>query len=214
VSRRLVFLGPPGAGKGTQAQVIGRKLGLAHVSTGDLLRKEVSDQSPLGRDAKGYMERGELVPDDLVVRMVNQRISQPDCALGFILDGFPRTRAQAVALQATTTVDRVYFLDVSEAALVKRLSRRRSCPKCGASYNLDTIPPKKPGVCDVCGSALVQRDDDKEETIKRRLTEYAAKTADLVRHYRDLGVLESIDASAAPEIVESALERSIRKLPA
>lgn len=212
MSRRLVFLGPPGAGKGTQAQAIGRKLGLAHISTGDLLRKEVADCSPLGREAKVFMDRGELVPDEVVVRMVKGRIANPDCAAGFILDGFPRTRAQAIALEAETHVSRVFFFDVADSALVKRLSGRRTCPRCGASYHVEFVPPTKAGVCDLCGSTLVQRDDDKEETVRRRLVEYTAKTADLIGYYRDRGILTSVDAFALPEQVEHGLIAAVRKV--
>jgi adenylate kinase len=213
VSRRLVFLGPPGAGKGTQAQIVGRELGLAHVSTGDLLRKEVADGTPLGQEARRYMDRGELVPDDVVVRMVEQRIAAPDCAGGFILDGFPRTKAQAEALASRTDLDRVLFFDLPDSSVVHRLSSRRSCPQCGASYHLEFVPPKSDERCDVCGRPLIQREDDREETVLRRLREYRAKTADLIGYYRYRSLLVQIDADGSPAAVEAAVRRAIPEDP-
>jgi adenylate kinase len=208
----LVFLGPPGAGKGTQAQVMGQKLGLLHLSTGELLRKEVAQGSALGREAKAFMDRGELVPDDVVIRMVESRVSKPDSQSGFILDGFPRTRAQAEALASRTPVDRVFLFEVADEDLVRRLSGRRSCPSCGATYHVDFVPPRNRDQCDACGGTLVQRDDDKPETVRARLSEYRKKTEALVGYYRDRALLEAVDASRGRETVEAALLGSIRAL--
>ncbi len=210
---RLVFLGPPGAGKGTQAQSLRRTREIPQISTGDLLRREVAQGTALGREAKGFIDRGELVPDEVVVQMVRTRITEPDCASGFILDGFPRTRSQAEALDrhqsGSNGIDRVLFFDLPDSDIARRLSGRRSCPRCGATYHVTFVPPEKPGVCDVCSGPLVQRDDDKEATVLRRLREYREKTRDLIQYYEDRNLLVTLDAARPPAEVRAAIERAI-----
>lgn len=192
---RIVFLGPPGAGKGTQAAELARSLGIPHLSTGDLLRTAVAAGTPLGREADGYMRAGQLVPDDLVLRMLEERLRRPDARSGFLLDGFPRTLPQAEALARLTEIDRVISFDVPAAVLVERLGQRRVCPQCQSVYNLASQPPKRPGVCDKDGAALVQRPDDRPEAITTRLEVYAKQTAPLLDFYRGRSLLRPIDAS-------------------
>ncbi len=194
----VVFLGVPGAGKGTQAATVAERLGLAHVATGDLLREAVRVGSDLGRQAKSYMDRGELVPDSLVVAMVVERLKAPDAAAGAILDGFPRNVAQAKALDdglavLGKAVDKVAFLNVAPAVVVERLSGRRECSSCRAPYHVVTAPPGVEGVCDRCGGTLVQRSDDQPETIQRRLAVYLEQTEPLLDYYRARGLLFEVD---------------------
>ncbi len=194
---RLVFLGPPGAGKGTQAVWIAEQLGIPHVSTGDILRAAVKAGTPLGKEASGYMDSGKLVPDDLVNRMVAERLGRPDCAGGFLLDGFPRTLVQGEALAKTlkvlkTGLDAVIYFDVARDELIRRLTGRRTCPKCGANYHVETLKPKVTGVCDKCGAGLIQRVDDTVETVANRLEVYQRQTADLIEFYRDRGLLKDV----------------------
>lgn len=195
---RLILLGPPGAGKGTQAQRLTDRLGIPQVSTGDILRTAVAGGTPLGREAKGYMDQGALVPDGVVIGIIRERLAAPDCAEGYILDGFPRTAAQAEALGETlralgTPLTAVLSLTVDPEELVRRLSGRRSCGSCGAAYHLTTAPPRRAGVCDRCGGALLQREDDREETIRKRLAVYREQTAPLVAYYRGRGLLKEVD---------------------
>ncbi|MBI2080879.1 MAG: adenylate kinase [candidate division NC10 bacterium] len=195
---RLILLGPPGAGKGTQAQRLTEKLGIPQVSTGDMLRAAVAAGTPLGREAKAYMDRGALVPDGVVIGIIRERLKAPDCARGYILDGFPRTVAQAEALGETleamgTPLTAVLSLTVDPEELVRRLAGRRSCGSCGAAYHLDTAPPRRPGRCDRCGGELFQREDDREETIRKRLAVYRDQTAPLVVYYRGRGLLKEVD---------------------
>jgi adenylate kinase len=195
---RLILLGPPGAGKGTQAQRLSDRLGIPQVSTGDILRAAVAAGTPLGREAKGYMDQGALVPDGVVIGIMRERLAAPDCARGYILDGFPRTAAQAEALGETlqalgTPLTAVVSLTVDPEELVRRLSGRRSCGSCGAAYHLETAPPRRAGVCDRCGGALLQREDDREETIRKRLAVYREQTAPLVAYYRGRGLLKEVD---------------------
>lgn len=194
---RLVFLGPPGAGKGTQAQVVSERFGIPHISTGDILREAVQNNSPVGRQAKGYMDKGELVPDDIVIKIVVERLSKADVKKGFILDGFPRTKNQAVSLEGELKkigllIDDVIYFDTSEKTSIARLSGRRVCRSCGKNYHIVNMPPKKENVCDVCGGELYQRDDDKIETVKNRLKVYKKQTADLIDYYRSRGTLKEI----------------------
>jgi adenylate kinase len=194
----VVFLGVPGAGKGTQAALVAEKLGLAHVATGDLLREAVRVGTDLGRKAKEFMNRGELVPDQLVVAMVVERLSSPDAAAGAILDGFPRNLSQAKALddglgQKEKAVDAVVFLSVAEPVVVERLSGRWECGSCRTPYHALSNPPKVSGVCDRCGQPLVQRADDRPETVQRRLAVYLEQTQPLLDYYRARGILFEVD---------------------
>ena len=195
---RVILLGPPGAGKGTQAQRLTQKLGIPQVSTGDILRAAVAAGTPLGREAKATMDQGALVPDSVVIGIIRERLAAPDCARGYILDGFPRTAAQAEALgemlQALgTPLTAVLSLTVDPEELVRRLGGRRTCGSCGAAYHLETAPPPRVGLCDRCGGGLLQRDDDREETIRKRLAVYREQTAPLVAYYRGLGLLREVD---------------------
>ncbi len=195
---KLILLGPPGAGKGTQAKMLTEKFSIPQISTGDILRAAVKDGTPMGRKAKEFMDAGGLVPDDVVVGIVRDRLQEADCDQGFILDGFPRTVAQADALQTSLQemgkeLDRVISLAVDAEALVERLTGRRTCKQCGRGYHVKFDPPGEAGICDVCGGALFQRDDDQEETIRKRLQVYAEQTAPLISYYRQAGVLMELD---------------------
>ena len=195
---RIVFLGPPGAGKGTQAVEIVEKLGIPHVATGDMLRASIKQETPLGLEAKKYMDQGLLVPDEVTIRITGERISQPDCANGFLLDGFPRTLAQAEALDKLLSdlgikLDAVINLQVPEAVLIPRLTGRRVCRNCGASFHMVFNPPTAEGVCDRCEGELYQRSDDNEETAVNRLSVYNTQTAPLIAYYQEQGVLKTID---------------------
>ena len=203
----LILLGPPGAGKGTQAQRLQDEKGLKQLSTGDMLRAEVKSGSALGKRAAGIMERGELVPDDLIIALIEARIAQPDCKKGFILDGFPRTTAQAEALdrmlgQRGLKLDRVVEMTVDEKALTDRITGRFSCASCGAGYHDRFKQPKKPGICDVCGSTeFIRRKDDNVETVTARLRAYHDQTAPLLPYYKARGVLRSVDGMASMDAV-------------
>ena len=192
---KLILLGPPGAGKGTQAQFLVEKYGLPQISTGDLLRKAVADGTELGKIAKEYMDAGKLGPDDLILSLVKERIDKPDCAGGYILDGYPRNLAQAEAMEKLATVDIVINLNVPMDELVNRLTSRRTCSKCNAVYNLTARPPKIDGKCDTCGGDLYQRDDDNVETVSKRLETYNTQTAPLIEHYTNNGLIKNIDAT-------------------
>lgn len=211
---QLVFLGPPGAGKGTQAAVLAREMGIPQVSTGDMFRAAVRDQTPLGREAQRYMEAGELVPDEVTIGIVEERLRARDCQNGFILDGFPRTVAQAEALDRILSamgrpLDRAVEFRVDEEEVVRRLAGRRSCPQCGAVYNVHTQPPQQAGVCDRCGSQLVQREDDREETVRARLAVYRTQTAPLIGFYEQSGRLVRIDAARRPDEVTAELKEAL-----
>jgi adenylate kinase len=196
--RNIVLLGPPGAGKGTLASRLAREFGLLHVSTGDLLREEVAKNTPLGQLAQGYMARGELVPDEVILSMVRKVVGEKK---GVLFDGFPRTRAQAEGLERFSPVDLVIFLEVDKAEVVRRLAGRRICPKCNAVYNLVTQPPKNDEKCDVCGEALIQREDDKPEVVARRFEVYMRDSAPLVDYYERKGLLRRVRADGSPEEV-------------
>ncbi len=210
---RLVFLGPPGAGKGTQAARLAKDLGIPHLSTGELLRAAVAAGTPLGRDADRFIRAGHLVPDDLVVQILSERLARGDAGQGFILDGFPRTRAQAEALARITPLDRVLDFVIPESLLLERLTERRSCPKCGTVFNLKTRPPRSDAICDRDGSALVLRSDDRAEAVRTRFAAYREQTAPLTEYYRAKGILAPVDATGAPEVVEERLRRAVTGAP-
>ena len=195
---RVVLLGAPGAGKGTQAKLLQETFGAPQISTGDILRKAVADQTPLGKQAADYINRGALVPDAVIVDMVGQRLQADDCKHGFILDGFPRTIPQAESLDALLarlrmSLNCVLSVKVPQAEIIARLSGRRTCKNCGGLFHVAFDPPKTADVCDQCGGALIQREDDSEATIKHRLEVYDNQTAPLVRYYRDRGLLRELD---------------------
>lgn len=196
---RLMLLGPPGAGKGTQATRIVEKTGLLHLSTGDILRDEVKRGTELGANAKGYMDRGELVPDQLILDMVGGRIA--DAKAGFLLDGFPRTVVQAEALEKLTELDAVINIELSREEVVTRLTSRRVCRACGKIYNLSFRPPADPTKCEACGGELYQRDDDREEVIQNRYDVYQASTAPLIDFYTAKGILKSVDGASGSDAV-------------
>lgn len=202
---RAVFLGAPGAGKGTQAKQVAEAATLAHISTGDMLRAEVAGGSPLGLQAKSFMDAGKLVPDEVIIGMVQARIQKPDAKSSWILDGFPRTLPQAEALDKSlsgaSAVSHVIYFAVPEQVLFGRLTGRRTCSKCGAIWHLETKPTRKAGVCDVCGGATVQRSDDHPEKITKRLDEYRTLTAPLLAYYRNRKLLREIDANRSPAVV-------------
>lgn len=211
---RLVLLGPPGAGKGTQATQIGRAYDVPLISTGDIFRANVKNGTPLGEEAKSYMDRGALVPDDIVIRMVEDRLSQDDCASGFLLDGFPRTVPQAEALDDILSgkacpLDVVLRFDVPVDEVVNRVVNRRVCPSCSAVYHLQYAPPAAEGVCDNCGTALIQRDDDTEAVVRARMEEYRAKTEKLEAYYAERGILRNVEAVGH---VEDVTKRSLEAL--
>ena len=189
---RIILLGAPGAGKGTQAEFITAKLGVPAVSTGNLLRSAISEGTELGKKAAEYMNKGSLVPDELVIELVRERVKAPDCQKGMVFDGFPRTLAQAEALDRVMDIDMVLFLDVSDDAIVERMSGRRTCPKCQATYHVVSHPPKKEGICDKCGTALGIRDDDRPEVVRQRIAVCHKQTEPIVNHYKNKGLLKVV----------------------
>jgi adenylate kinase len=214
---RLVFLGPPGAGKGTQAGLVARKLGIPQISTGDILRDAVARGTDLGRQARGFMESGGLVPDEVMLGLVEDRLGHSDCAKGFVLDGYPRTLAQATALdkmleRGSKTIDGVVFIDLGDEVVVGRLAHRRVCPQCKALYNLGANPPAKEGLCDRCGVALATRADDGETTIRTRLRVYRNETLPLVEYYGAKGILKKIDGEGKVEDVFAAIMEEISEV--
>jgi adenylate kinase len=213
----IILLGAPGAGKGTQAEILREHLGLAHVASGDLFRENVSKGTPLGQLAKSYMDKGELVPDDVTIQMVMERISRPDCAQGVVFDGFPRTEAQARALDAALAkegkrIGAVLSVDVRDPVLVERLSARWICPVDGVVYNTLTNPPRAAGRCDKDNGELYQRDDDKPETVRRRLQVYHTQTAPLIDYYRKAGLLRAIDGEQSIDKVQADLVKAVEQL--
>ena len=190
---KLILLGAPGAGKGTQAEIISKKLNIPTISTGNILRAAVKNGTPVGLKAKEYMDAGKLVPDDVIIGVINERLAEPDCANGFILDGVPRTIAQAEALEKAGIVfDDVVSLEVSDEEIERRMTGRRTCHTCGATYHIVANPPKQEGICDNCGGELEQRKDDKPETVKARLVTYHTETEPLKDFYAKRGVLKSV----------------------
>jgi len=208
---RIIMLGPPGAGKGTQAVRLAQRLGVPHVSTGDILRRNVADRTKLGELAQSYMKAGKLVPDDLVIEMTAARLRERDAQKGFILDGFPRTIPQATALEGLTRIDAVVSLFLDPEDLVKRSTGRRICPNCAAVYHVHTNPPKKEGRCDKCGSGLVQRPDDKEDVIRGRIRTYEEQTSPLIGYYKEKGLLRDVYASG---LIEEIHQRILEALGA
>ncbi len=197
---KIIMLGAPGAGKGTQAKMIADKYQIPHISTGDIFRANIKNGTELGKEAKTYMDKGELVPDELTVRILLDRVAQPDCEKGYVLDGFPRTIPQAEVLDQELTkrnekIDYAINVEVPDENIVRRMSGRRACVSCGATYHLVHIPPKKEGLCDKCGTELILRDDDKEETVKNRLGVYHDQTQPLIEYYSNKGVLQSVDGT-------------------
>ncbi len=216
-AKYIILLGAPGAGKGTQAELLRERIDLAHVASGDLFRENVSKGTPLGKLAKAYMDKGELVPDDVTVRMVVERISRPDCVQGVVFDGFPRTEAQARALDAALAAEgkkitRVLLVDVRDQTLVDRLSARWLCPIDGLVYNTLTNPPAVSGRCDKDNGVLYQREDDKPETVRRRLEVYHTQTRPLIDYYRQAGLLAVIDGERNIELVQTDLVKAVKEL--
>ncbi|MDO4333764.1 MAG: adenylate kinase [Eubacteriales bacterium] len=207
---KIIMLGAPGAGKGTQAKMIAEKYGVPHVSTGDIFRANIKNGTQLGMEAKQYMDKGLLVPDELTVRILLDRVAQEDCKNGYVLDGFPRTIPQAEVLDNALTelgdkIDYAVNVDVPDENIIRRMSGRRACLSCGATYHIEHIPPKKEGVCDACGSELVLRDDDKAETVKNRLDVYHKQTQPLIDFYTEKGVLATVDGTLPMDDVFAAI---------
>ena len=209
---KLILLGAPGAGKGTQAEVLCKELDIPTISTGNILRAAIKNGTPVGLQAKAYMDAGKLVPDEVIIGIITERVAQEDCKNGYILDGVPRTIAQAEALEkAGITFDDVISIEISDETIMERMSGRRVCEHCGASYHLVAVPPKVPGVCDSCGGKLVQRHDDEPETVKHRLEVYHKETEPLKDFYAERGLLRSVEnqpsVGATTEAILNALRR-------
>ncbi len=211
---RVAFLGPPGAGKGTQARELAQAWRVPQIATGDILREAVAAGTPLGHEAKRYMDQGALVPDDVIVAVVKERLARPDARRGFVLDGFPRTIGQAEALtqilkELGQELDAVVYFDVPEAELLRRLTGRRVCRQCGSTFHMVSAPPAKPGVCDRCGGPLYQREDDSEATVANRLRVYERQTAPLLDYYRDRGLLRSVRGDGTMVAVGAAIRQAV-----
>lgn len=197
---KIIMLGAPGAGKGTQAKMIAEKYNIPHISTGDIFRANIKEGTPLGKEAKGYMDKGQLVPDELTVRILLDRVASDDCSDGYVLDGFPRTIPQAEVLDSELDklgdkVDFAINVDVPDENIVRRMGGRRACVTCGATYHIEHVPPKKEGICDKCGSELILRDDDKPETVQKRLSVYHEQTQPLIEYYDKKGILKTVDGT-------------------
>lgn len=213
---KLVLLGPPGAGKGTQATGIAEKYAIPHISTGDIFRYNIKNETELGREVKSYLDQGALVPDTLTVRIVKDRLNQADCANGFLLDGFPRTIAQAEALdeslsEQNETLDAVINIDVQKEVLITRLSGRRVCKDCGETYHAVNKPPKQAGVCDVCGGPVIHRADDTEDTVRNRISVYEEQTAPLIAYYEQKGLLFTVDGTEPVHVVQEKIFSALDK---
>ncbi len=206
----IIFLGPPGAGKGTQAQIVCKTLGIPQISTGDMLRSAIAAKTETGLKAKQYMDNGQLVPDEVVISIVRERLAMPDCQKGYILDGFPRTVEQAEALAEFAHIDAAINLDVSDEILVKRLSGRRVCPLCGAPYHVDRLNGEK--VCKVDATPLIQREDDKAETVLNRLKVYHQKTAPLIDYYAGKGMLKNISGNLTLEEISQEILKTLEAI--
>ena len=202
----LILLGAPGAGKGTQAEILCKKLGIPSISTGNILRAAIKDGTPTGLKAKSYMDAGQLVPDEVIIGIIGERLAQSDCAKGYILDGVPRTIGQAEAMEkAGIKIDAVVAIEISEEEILRRMSGRRVCEACGASYNMEAIPPKVEGICDNCGGKLIQRKDDTPETVRERLKVYHKETAPLVDFYDQRGVLKRVAVENSKEATNAKI---------
>ncbi len=213
----VILLGPPGGGKGTQAKKIVEKYGIPHIATGDILREAVAKGTELGKKAKEYMEKGELVPDEIVIGIVRERLKQPDCEKGFLLDGFPRTIKQAEALdemlkELGKKIDAVIYIDVPEEEVVKRIAYRRTCKKCGAVYHLIYAPPKEDNKCDKCGGELYQREDDREDVVRQRYKVYMENTAPLIDYYEKRGILYRVDGTKSIDEVFAQIDEILQKI--
>ncbi len=209
---KIIMLGAPGAGKGTQAKMIADRYGIPHVSTGDIFRANIKNGTKLGMEAKQYMDKGLLVPDELTVKILLDRVAEEDCRNGYVLDGFPRTIPQAEVLDEALAglgekIDYAIDVEVPDENIVKRMGGRRACLSCGATYHIEHVPPKKEGVCDVCGQELVLRDDDKPETVRNRLKVYHEQTQPLIEFYQAKGVLKSVDGTMDMKDVFAAIEK-------
>lgn len=207
---KIIMLGAPGAGKGTQAKMIADRYAIPHISTGDIFRANIKNGTELGKKAKGYMDQGLLVPDELVCDLVVDRVQQPDCEKGYVLDGFPRTIPQAESLDAAlaklgTAMEYAINVDVPDENIVRRMSGRRACVTCGATYHIEHIPPKQEGICDRCGSALILRDDDKPETVTKRLDVYHTQTQPLIDYYNEKKILVDVDGTQPMDEVFNAI---------
>lgn len=203
---KLILLGAPGAGKGTQAEIISKALDIPTISTGNILRAAVKNGTPIGLKAKEYMDAGALVPDEVIIGVITERLAQPDCAKGYILDGVPRTQAQADALEAAGVhFDAVVSIEISDEEIEKRMTGRRTCLNCGATYHVVAAPPKAEGICDACGAALTQRKDDKPETVRTRLKTYHAETEPLKGYYESRGVLKMVANQPTIEATNRAI---------
>jgi len=214
---KTLLMGPPGAGKGTQAVILAEKLGIPHISTGDMFRKAVKEQTPLGIEAKRYMDGGGLVPDEVTIGIVRERLAEADCQKGFLLDGFPRTVYQAEALDGImkdmgSNLDVALNIDVDEDALIGRISGRRMCRSCGKPYHVSFSPSKVSGQCDECGGELYQRDDDQEATVRKRLEVYKAQTLPLLDYYKAKGLVVNVDGNQPMEDVTKAILKAIKEL--
>jgi len=214
LSVRVAFLGPPGAGKGTQARDLAQEWGVLHLATGDMLREAVTAGTALGREAKGHMDQGALVPDDVIIRMMAERLGAADAVRGFILDGFPRTIAQAEALARLLkdlgqTLDTVVYFDVTEPELLRRLTGRRVCRACGHTYHVTSSPPTRAGVCDACGGELYQREDDGEATVRNRLEVYRRQTEPLLDYYRQRSLLAPVSGEGPVATIRDAIRTSV-----
>lgn len=197
---KIIMLGAPGAGKGTQAEMIAEKYHLPHVSTGDIFRANIKNGTELGKEAKSYMDRGVLVPDELTVKILMDRVAQDDCKDGYILDGFPRNIPQAEVLDKALAefgdkIDFAIDMEVPDELIIRRMAGRRACVSCGATYHIENVPPQKEGICDKCGEALILRDDDREETVKNRLNVYHEQTQPLIEFYEKKGILKTVDGT-------------------
>lgn len=207
---KIIMLGAPGAGKGTQAKMIAEKYGIPHISTGDIFRYNIKNGTEFGKEAKKYMDQGLLVPDELTVKILLDRVAQDDCKNGYVLDGFPRTIPQAEVLEEALTklgdrIDYAINVEVPDENIVKRMGGRRACVNCGATYHIEHVPPKKEGICDNCGSELILRDDDKPETVKNRLSVYHKQTQPLIDFYNGKGVLRTVDGTVDMKDVFNAI---------